>query len=482
MEHCAPSARTSANRTAFVTGATGYVGSTLITYLLQRGWQVRALMRNAEDARDHPWAQKVTIVEGDATSYEDVVRALQSTDVAYYLLHSMSRGEDFEEAEAKMAQTFAQAVRRVGTARIVFLGALHPSGKDLSPHLRSRKRVGEILASSGALTAHLQAGMVLGDGSASYAMLRHLAERLPAVVAPDWVLNRITPISARNLIRFLEAAGRVEFPRSRTFDIGGPEDVAYADLIVRYAKVFRLGPRPVMVAPIVSHRVAAEAIGAITPVDTHMAVHLVESLENDTVVSERDLEELIAKTDGAPVQLDTIEQAFAASAADIDARRWWRVAGGVSAAVLVAAGVALAGTEVNSRWYRHLPKPAFQPPGWVFPVAWNVIYPLLAATTSLTIADLGDDETGADNPPQRQAYTAWLGANLALNAAWPWVFYRRRALVGATMVSAGMTVTAAELVRRTAKENPWRAGALALYPAWGGLATAINGWIAAKRA
>lgn len=143
-------------------GATGYVGSKLISYLLQRGWQVRALMRDADGAQDQPWVDQVTIVEGDATSYEDVVRALENTDVAYYLLHSMSRGEDFEEAEAKMARTFADAVRQAGTDRIVFLGAVHPSGEDLSPQVRSRKRVGEILTSSGALTAHLQAGMVLG--------------------------------------------------------------------------------------------------------------------------------------------------------------------------------------------------------------------------------------------------------------------------------------------------------------------------------
>ena len=166
----------------------------------------------------------------------------------------------------------------------------------------------------------------------------------------------------------------------------------------------------------------------------------------------------------------------------LSARRWWRVAGGVSLAVLAAAGVALAGTDVNSLWYRRLPKPPFQPPDWAFPVVWNVIYPTLAATTALTIADLGDDETGSDNPAQRRTYTALLGANLALNAAWPWVFHHRRSLVGTTVVSAGMTVTAAELVRRTAQANPWRAGALALYPAWGVLATAINGWIDAKRA
>lgn len=119
-------------------------------------------MRDADDAQNQPWVDQVTIVEGDATSYEDVVRALENTNVAYYLLHSMSRGADFEEAEAKMARTFADAVRQASTDRIVFLGALHPSGEDLSPHLRSRKRVGEILTSSGTLTAHLQAGMVLG--------------------------------------------------------------------------------------------------------------------------------------------------------------------------------------------------------------------------------------------------------------------------------------------------------------------------------
>lgn len=311
---------------------------------------MRALVRDKDSAKAQPWVDRVALVEGNANSEEDLVRALESVDVAYYLLHSMGKGEEFERAEAEMALTFANAIRSAGTGRVVFLGALHPVVDDLSPHLRSRTRVGQILSSSGALTACVQAGMVFGDGSASYAMLRHLAERLPMVLAPSWVLNKITPISASNLVALLEGAGRVDFPRSRTFDVGGPEDVRYADLIVRYAKFFGLGPRPVVTAPVVTPSVAARAVSALTPVDTQMAVHLVESLENDTVVSERDLESLLERTDGEALKLDTIEDAFAASARHVNPRRWWWVLAGTSTAVLGAGAVAVAGTDVKSLW------------------------------------------------------------------------------------------------------------------------------------
>ncbi len=149
--------------------------------------------------------------------------------------------------------------------------------------------------------------------------------------------------------------------------------------------------------------------------------------------------------------------------------------------VVAAAAIGFAGTDVSSRWFRSLKKPPFNPPDWVFPVAWNLLYATIAGTTALTIRDLEEaessDEANGDDVSERDQYIALLATNLALNATWPWIFHRAKALRTATVVSAALTATAAELTRRTWRVNKTRGALLAAYPAWGTLATALNVWI-----
>lgn len=150
--------------------------------------------------------------------------------------------------------------------------------------------------------------------------------------------------------------------------------------------------------------------------------------------------------------------------------------------VVVAAAIGFAGTDVSSRWFRSLKKPPFNPPDWVFPVAWNLLYATIAGTTALTIRDLeeaesSDEEANSDEMSERDQYVALLATNLALNATWPWIFHRAKALRTATVVSTALTATAAELTCRTWRMNKKRGALLAAYPAWGALATALNVWI-----
>lgn len=139
-------------------------------------------------------------VEGDAARAAEVAKALSGVDVAWHLLHSMGDASDFAEAELDMARTFGADARKVGVARIVYLGGLHPEGEELSEHLASRVAVGEALMASGVPTAALQAGLVIGDGSSSFQMLRHLSERLPRAVAPRWVRNTIQPVAVADAV------------------------------------------------------------------------------------------------------------------------------------------------------------------------------------------------------------------------------------------------------------------------------------------
>ncbi|MDX5398485.1 MAG: NAD(P)H-binding protein, partial [Actinomycetes bacterium] len=184
-----------------VTGVTGYIGGLLVPALLDRGRTVRVLGRSEAKLRREPWFDRVEATIGSATERETLDRALDGVDVAYYLLHSMDGKGDFVERDRRMAEGFAAAAHEAGVKRIVYLSGLHPEG-ELSPHLASRVEVGEIFLASGVPTAVLQAGVVLGNGSASFDMLRHLTERLPVMVAPKWLHNRIQPIAIEDVLHY----------------------------------------------------------------------------------------------------------------------------------------------------------------------------------------------------------------------------------------------------------------------------------------
>jgi uncharacterized protein YbjT (DUF2867 family) len=183
-----------------VTGATGYIGGRLVPELLDAGFRVRCMSRSPERLRDYPWASRVERVEADATDPEASRRALDGIEVAYYLIHALGSGRRFEEADRRAARTFAAAAAAANVRRIVYLGGLAPGGVALSPHLRSRGEVGQILLDSPVPATVLRAAVILGSGSASFEMLRYLTERLPVMVTPRWVHSRIQPIAIRDML------------------------------------------------------------------------------------------------------------------------------------------------------------------------------------------------------------------------------------------------------------------------------------------
>ncbi|HYP73445.1 MAG TPA: NAD(P)H-binding protein, partial [Microbacterium sp.] len=220
---------------ALVLGATGYIGGRLAPRLCAAGYRVRVLVRDPARLAAFDWGDEVEVVPGSATDAEAVRAACADVDVLYYLIHSMGQGAGFEDADLDAAETVARAAAAAGVSRIVYLGGLHPRGVDLSPHLRSRVAVGRVLLRSGVPTIALQAGVVIGSGSASFEMIRHLTEVLPYMPAPRWVRNRIQPIAVRDVLHYLLGAARVDADVNRALDIGGPDVLRYGQMMNGYA-------------------------------------------------------------------------------------------------------------------------------------------------------------------------------------------------------------------------------------------------------
>ena len=276
-------------RLVLVTGATGYIGGRLVPELLAAGWRVRALARRPEALRDRPWSDDIEVVRGDVGDLEVVRAAMDGVHVAYYLVHALGSGHRFESTDRRTALVFGQAAREARIGRIVYLGGLYPEGEELSPHLDSRREVGEILLASGVPTTVLRAAVILGSGSASFEMLRYLTERLPVMITPRWVNTRIQPIAIRDVLRYLVGSAAMPDDVSRGFDIGGPDVLTYKAMMQRYAAVAGLPRRVVMPVNVLTPNLSSHWVGVVTPVPNSIARPLVESLVHEVVCKDHDI-------------------------------------------------------------------------------------------------------------------------------------------------------------------------------------------------
>ena len=281
-----------------VTGATGYIGGRLVPRLLGAGLRVRAMARNPDKLAEAGWRDDVEVVRGDLTEPESLTEAFDGADVVYYLVHSMGTSPDFVAEEAQSARNVAEAARRAGVRRLVYLSGLHPEGTELSRHLASRTEVGEILIGSGIETVVLQAGIVIGSGSASFEMIRHLTDRLPAMTTPKWVHNKIQPIAIDDVLHYLAEAATADVPTSRTWDVGGPDVMEYGEAMQVYAEVAGLRRRLIVVLPFLTPTIASWWVGLVTPIPSGLARPLVESLECDAVMGNHDIDGVMPPPEG----------------------------------------------------------------------------------------------------------------------------------------------------------------------------------------
>ena len=273
-----------------VFGASGYIGSHLAPYLASRGLPVRASSRNVEVIEGRGW-QDVVLAEADALKPESLDSVLEDVDIAYYLVHSMAAGKSFPELDATAAQNFADAAARQGVKRIVYLGGLVPESPK-SMHLRSRQETGDILRSGSVPVTEIRAGMIIGPGSAAWEVIRDLVNHLPIMITPRWVFSRSTPIALSNLLHYLTDAPALRETAGEIYDVGGPDELTYAEIMQQYAELVGKSTRIIPVR-VLTPRLSSYWLRLVTSVPTNIARALIDGLSQDVIADDDRLADLV---------------------------------------------------------------------------------------------------------------------------------------------------------------------------------------------
>jgi uncharacterized protein YbjT (DUF2867 family) len=303
-----------------VAGGSGFIGSRLIKKLAadihyhepqSRVAEILCLTRDPESIKDM-FDEDIRLVKADVSNYEDLARVMsEQIDIAYYLVHSMEgtskQWKKFSERDRVAAMNFAKVASEYGVKRIIYLGGLiHAEDDDddkLSEHMRSRKKVGEILQQhSSSKVTIFRAAVILGQGGGSFQMLQYLVERLPVMICPRWVLTKCQPIAVDDVVEYLARCIDVKETEGKTFDIGGRDVLTYLDMMRKYAKILNKSVQ-VIIIPFLTPRLSSYWVDLVTPVRASLARPLIDSLKHDATVEDDSIRQVI------PIQLKSFEEA-----------------------------------------------------------------------------------------------------------------------------------------------------------------------------
>ena len=272
-----------------LTGAGGYIGSRLMPVLIEAGHEIVALTRSRARLSIPIGDQ---IIEADLLEPKSLDAIPKDIDAAYYLVHSMGEHSNgFAAKEAESARHFCQAIEQTNAKQIIYLSGL-AHGKQLSEHMQSRKLVGEILEKSSIPTTILEAGIIIGSGSASFEIIRDLVEKLPIMVAPTWVRSLCQPIAISDVIFYLHSVLDNEACKNKSFDIGGPEQISYLEMLQRFAKIRNLH-RLIIPIPLLTPRLSSYWLFFVTAISYPLAKALVKSLKHDAICLDNSIREII---------------------------------------------------------------------------------------------------------------------------------------------------------------------------------------------
>ena len=285
-----------------LTGATGFVGSNLLPALLDRGHEVRALTRDRERG-EAVLDDRVEVVEGDILDPPSLEGVFEDVDLAFYLIHSLGYGTEFERQDRQAARNFAAAASDAGVERVIYLGGLGETGEDLSPHLRSRREVEDLLREGSYDLTTFRAAIIVGAGSASFEMVRQIVSRLPIVITPRWVRTPSQPIAIRDVIEYLCEAIETPATAGETLEIGGPEILSYQEMMERTAAAMGR-TLYVLPVPVLTPKLSVYWIDLVTNTPKHISHPLIEGLRNPVVVTEDRAQELL------PIELTPFDEAL----------------------------------------------------------------------------------------------------------------------------------------------------------------------------
>lgn len=275
-----------------LTGATGYIGKRILPVLVDKGYFVICCVRDAD--RFNPPSSlrdNISVIEIDLLDKNSLEKIPQDISAAYYLVHSMSSSKNYETLEYKSAFNFMKALEKTSVIHVIYLGGII-NEKKLSKHLKSRKNVEEVLKLGKYNFTSLRAGIIIGSGSASFEIIRDIVEKLPLMIAPQWLKTKCQPIGISDVTKFLTESLFNKKTFNKVFDIGGPDILSYKEMLLQFAEVRNL-KRSIFIIPVMSPRLSSYWLYFVTSTSYMLAVELVNSMKVEVVCKNNDLNSIL---------------------------------------------------------------------------------------------------------------------------------------------------------------------------------------------